>query len=562
MGNPGDACRGSGDASGRSNSSDRSRMAPQNGSHLGGWGQKTPPAVKSTGAAASTGPAAPATAADSRPLAAEGAKEGSGGGSRHCLPGAVGGREEGKGEEQGKGSVLAPWPSRARTRPYFSVAFTGEDPGKGAKAEKGGERGPLASGSYGVAEGSVAAASAAAVPVAGRSGDAKNEPPPFTPPPFTPSPRITLKRRLSGSWLSAVSGGRSSGGGGGGGGGGAGGFWGRELRKGGSPRLGSSEKGEGRATQRREDRPPPLPPPPPPPGAPTGGVLPSVASPSLSTSASRSLSAAHPRQPAARPSPPLRASSDPSPSGGLRISLPLLLQPPPAGLDVGANAAGVPAGELDQGEQRQLREQLQERRQHHLGELVPPPPPPPPPSQPVFFLQVPATAAVARVAQGGLEGQGWDAQYLSAVATGENVVQEAAPATYGRRSMARSSSAGEAARTHGDRGSVGRQEVNPDDIMNVRGGDGPQEVDSISWESNSVSVSSSSSSSSAPTSFGRAHRRAPPAPSPAGKLVPHLVLVSLNLDDGRGAGEGNGEKMARVVRAEAMDIFTAKQVLL
>lgn len=544
VGNPDGACRGVGNAGGRSNSSD-SVMAPQNGSRLGGWGQQTPPVTKTTGATASTVPA-PATAAGAPLVVAKGAKVGSGGGSGQYLQGAAEGREEGKQEEQGKGSILAPWPSRARLRPYFSIAFTREYPGKGEEvAEKGG--GPMASSSSGAA-----AERPASAGVAGRSDDARNEPPPFTPPPFMPSPRITLKRRLSGSWLNAVSGGRGSSGGlGGGGVGNSGGFWGRELRRRGSPRLGSSERaGGGGAMPRKEDRPPPLPPPPPPPGAPTAsGVLASAASPPFPTTASPSSFAAHPQQPPARATLPSRASSDPSPasnpsSGGLRISLPLLLPPPPV--------IGLPAEELDQdqGEQRRRRE----RRQQPQGQVVHPQLP----SQPVFFLQVPVAGAAAGVALGGLEGRGWDAQYLCTGAAGEGTAQEA-PVTYGRRFVARSSSAGEAGHSRGGgRVHGSRQEGHPDDAVVIEGGSvGSQEANSMSWES--------SSGSSAPTSFGRTHRRVSPpvAPSPPGKFVPHLVLASLNLEDGRGAGGGGGggEKVARVVRAEAMDMFTAKQVI-
>ncbi|CAN0548949.1 unnamed protein product, partial [Ectocarpus sp. 12 AP-2014] len=65
-------------------------------------------------------------------------------------------------------------------------------------------------------------------------------------------------------------------------------------------------------------------------------------------------------------------------------------------------------------------------------------------------------------------------------------------------------------------------------------------------------------------SFGRRRCRAPPSlaveSQPPRKLVPHLVMVSLNVEGGRGGGGGTGRgSAARVVRAEPMDTLNAKQ---
>lgn len=125
------------------------------------------------------------------------------------VPGLVGVRR--KREEKrtpGKGPVLVPWPSRVSSSRY--QRFGGSSGALAVNQRLRGERG----------SGSAASPAKAAAGVAFREeGEAGRDLPPFT-----PSPKITLKRRLSGSWL--ISGGSESGSSGGGGS-----SWGKERQR-------------------------------------------------------------------------------------------------------------------------------------------------------------------------------------------------------------------------------------------------------------------------------------------------------------------------------------------
>lgn len=319
--------------------------------------------------------------------------------------------------------------------------------------------------------------------------------------------------------------------------------------------------------QQRGVRPPPLPPPPPP-TAPTRGLLSTssaaTASPSLDAAAlqvRQSLPPSPALPVAAGDSPPAPSSSSSSLSGGLRITLPLLLPPPPRPsedrIDTGASAGiGVSAEDLESGgiaEQQLVSSQS---------------------SQPVFFLQVPggglapapAAAAPAGVTGGSLrEGERWSSQYLSAD-TGADPAR-AAPVTYGRDTEG---GGGRQARSAavGGRGSGG-------------GWSSASQADSQAGDNAALDGGSSGGGggrSRVPPSFGRASRRGLPSsssskslplprprppPPPPGKTVPHLVLVSLNLEGGRVGSGGSGggvEGEVRMVRAEAMDAIKATKV--
>ncbi|CAM9558253.1 unnamed protein product, partial [Hapterophycus canaliculatus] len=408
----------------------RGVVAPKNGSQLGGRHRQTPPVVEVVDRVVSadcTTEEAPATEVAlsvageriGQPRVTAAARMvGTLGGEADGHD--AGGGRQGAAARVGGGPVLAPWPSRARPRRYFSAALAAAAEGQhSVKSGPGAEAG----GGRGAGNGPGVDRMAASVPTESGCG---GPPPPFTPPPFTPSPRITLKRRLSGSWLSAV-------GGGGGSGGGSGGFWGRERRRGGSPRLGNAGPGE-REVTRQEGNGPPCPPPPQSlfpgvsgPGSLSSACPSSTAYPVLFPSSSPSSSlpeAARARQPnRAAPLPSAIntvVASSSSLSGGLRISLPLLLPPPPPPLPRLSSRAGHGAVGPATGGYRGHGVEMDQRPQ--LREPEPPPPSLPPPSlssQPVFFLQVPgrsaaaAAAATASVSEGGTRGSGgWRPQYL------------------------------------------------------------------------------------------------------------------------------------------------------
>ncbi|CAM9335180.1 unnamed protein product [Ectocarpus fasciculatus] len=554
-----------GSKKGSGNSDGDTVVAPKNGSHLGKLGLAMPAFVTTAGGVARAEKLTGSTSAVAGPAAA-GAGSGSGGGEQHAAgTAAARGREEGAGDQHAggkRGPVLAPWPSRAGTRSYFSATLAA------AAAAAGGAQdvimGEVRSNAdaCGV-ESTVAAEEAAASATLRPETGGNNDPPPFTPPPFTPSPRITLKRRLSGSWLSASSGGgrRSAGGG-------SGGFWGRDLRRGVSPRIGSAEGAGGAgaegATQQQEgDRPPPLPPPMPPMLGVSGRGLLASSPPSFSTPSPSSFSTVasrHARPPPPPPPPPPAAvapasssssSSSPSlPTGGMRVSLPLLLRPPRRPSSSGRHVAG---GATSAGVVRATRTgdgRRQEERHRHLHDQQEGGG-----AQPLFFLQVPGggtAAAGASVADlGRREGGGWSTEYLRGGGGGGSADAEGAPPgePYGGGGGGGGSSRG---------GGGSEEEQHPGD-----GGDSVRaEGGAAGWRRDSPNDNNSrNSSGGAHSSFGRRRGRASPSlavgSQPPRKLVPHLVMVSLDVEGGGGAGSG---RAARVVRAEPMDTLNAKQV--